>query len=321
MSFLTTQFLYSQFLVKPTYPTKSFVGQTIIVTGSNVGLGKEAARHFARLSASKIILAVRNTQAGEAAKKESESSTQCDPAAIEVWSLDLASYDSVQGFAKRANELPRIDALVENAGVAKGKIDRAEGHELTITVNVISTFLLALLLLPKLESTAKRFGTQPHLTIVSSEVHAHTKFLEWKQSNTFAALDDASKECMGERYQTSKLLEVLIARTIAPKLANSGVVLNFLNPGFCHSELARDMAAEHPWAITPYFSPLSLDSVIGLCRASSRERLRLPQLRCPQCLEEGSRPGHRSLSNRRDPWWDVSEESRLSLSVLVLISN
>ena len=43
MPFITT-FLYEQLFVKPPYPTKSFAGQTIIVTGSNVGLGFEAAR-------------------------------------------------------------------------------------------------------------------------------------------------------------------------------------------------------------------------------------------------------------------------------------
>jgi hypothetical protein len=45
---------------------------------------------------------------------------------------------------------------------------------------------------------------------------------------------------MGERYPTSKLLEVLVIRQIAPQLEGSGVILNMLNPGLCHSKLARD---------------------------------------------------------------------------------
>ncbi len=48
------------------------------------------------------------------------------------------------------------------------------GNESTITVNVVSTFLLALLILPKLQETAKLQGTTPNLTIVSSEVHFFT---------------------------------------------------------------------------------------------------------------------------------------------------
>lgn len=236
----TMGFFYSQLFVTPAYPKTSFSGQTVIVTGSNTGLGKEAARHFARLGASKLILAVRNTQAGEDAKKDIESTTQCASSAIEVWSLDLSSYESVKAFATRASKLPRIDVLCENAGIATGNWSLAEGHERTITVNVISTFLLVLLLLPKLKSTARQFNIEPRVTIVSSEVHGWTKLPEWKAANTFDALDDQANTKLSERYPTSKLLEVLVIRQIAPKLAGSGVTLNYLNPGLCHSELGRE---------------------------------------------------------------------------------
>jgi len=233
-------FLYSQLFVRPVYPSASCAEQTIIVTGSNVGLGKEAARHFARLGASKIILAVRNSQAGEEAKKEIETSTECGTTVIEVWSLDLSSYESIRLFADRASNLPRLDVLLENAGIATGKWTLSQGHERTVTVNVISTFYLAMLMLPKLKSSAKEFGIHPRLTIVTSEVHGWTKFPEWKEPRIFDALSDESSARMSERYPTSKLLEVLIVRQIAPELEGSGVILNMLNPGLCHSELSRD---------------------------------------------------------------------------------
>lgn len=233
-------FYYSQLFVTPELPTKSFSGQTVIVTGSNVGLGFEAARHFARLNASKVILAVRNLPAGEKAKESIESSTN-RPGVCEVWKLDLASYDSVKVFAARASQLPRLDIVVENAAIATPKFDLAEGHERHITVNVISTILLGLLLLPTLKATAKKFhSTTPHLTIVTSEVHAWTRFPEWRADNTFAKLDDEKSADMAERYSTSKLLEIFAVREIAPRVSDSGVVLNMLNPGLCHSELARD---------------------------------------------------------------------------------
>ncbi|MCJ1371483.1 hypothetical protein MMC20_002700 [Loxospora ochrophaea] len=234
-------FLRSQLFVRPTYPTASCSGQTVIVTGSNTGLGKEAARHFTRLGASKVILAVRNTQAGEEAKKDIETSTQCSPNVVEVWPLDLLSYESCKAFANCASTLPRLDVLLENAGVVEAKWSLSDGgHERMIAVNVIGTFYLALLLLPKLKSSAKEFGIQPHLTIVTSEVHGWTQFPEWKGSKIFDALDDEATARMGERYPTSKLLEILVVRQIAPKLQASGVILNMLNPGLCHSELARD---------------------------------------------------------------------------------
>jgi NAD(P)-dependent dehydrogenase (short-subunit alcohol dehydrogenase family) len=233
-------FIWSQFFVRPAYPKRSFTGETVIVTGSNTGLGKEAARHLARLGASKVILAVRNTEAGDKAKADIESTTKCAPDVVEVWTLDLSSFDSVKAFAKRASQLPRVDVLLENAGIATAKWELAEGYEKTLTVNVISTFLLAFLMIPKMKETASKFNVQPRLTIVSSEVHGWTKFAEAKESNIFDALNDQSKTKFDERYPTSKLLEVLPVREIAPKLEKSGIILNILNPGLCHSELSRE---------------------------------------------------------------------------------
>lgn len=232
-------FLYSQLFVKPTWPKRGFNGQTIIVTGSNTGLGKEAAHHFTRLGAAKVILAVRNTKAGEAAKLYIESTTHCAPGTVEVWPLDLGSYDSVKAFAQRASkELDRIDILCENAGIAPTAKRIVEGHESSITVNVISTFLLALLLLPKLKETARKFKKETTLTIVSSEVHGWCKLPEKEEASIIGALDKS--EDMSERYPVSKLLEILAIKQIAPKLEGSGVILNSLNPGLCHSELSRD---------------------------------------------------------------------------------
>ena len=233
-------FLYSQLFVTPVYPKTSFAGQTVIVTGANTGLGKEAARHFARLGASKVILAVRNSEAGEQAKRDIVTSTGCDSDNLEVWPLDLLSYDSCRSFADRVSKLPRVDVLLENAGVAGETFSLAGGHERMVAVNVISTFYLALLILPKLKASAKEHSINPRLTIVSSEVHGHTTFPQRKEPNIFDAVDDESKARPAEIYPVSKLLGVLVFREIAPKLEGSGVILNMLNPGLCHSELSRD---------------------------------------------------------------------------------
>src|SRR6187402_3573880 len=99
-------FLHPQFLKLP-YPTKPFTNQTIIITGSNIGMGLEAARHFVRLSASKVILAVRSHSKGLAAKASIEASTKRLDI-IEVWELDLAKYASVKAFAARAQGLERL---------------------------------------------------------------------------------------------------------------------------------------------------------------------------------------------------------------------
>lgn len=106
-------FLKSQFAHIPE-PEKSFAGQTIIVTGSNTGLGLEAARHFVRLNASKVILAVRTIKKGEDAKSSIEQTTG-RTGVVEVWQLDMANYESVKQFAKRCEGLDRLDVVLENA--------------------------------------------------------------------------------------------------------------------------------------------------------------------------------------------------------------
>jgi len=237
-------FLRSQFTPLP-YPATSFKDQVVIVTGANTGLGLEAARHITRLGASKVIIACRSISKGEEACRSIAESTGRD-GVCEAWQVDLASFDSVKEFTRRAEKLDRLDVVVENAGMARGLYTEAEGMETTITVNVVGTFLMALNLLPILRKSGRQHGSVPRLIIVSSEVHAHSKMAERKEDSIFEALNKDDKDYMADRYPTSKLLEVFTVRSLATQMqsgphANEPVVLNTLNPGLCHSGLAREL--------------------------------------------------------------------------------
>jgi retinol dehydrogenase-12 len=182
----------------PKYPDQNFKDQTIIVTGANVGLGFEGAKHFVRLGAAKVILAVRSVSKGEEARKAIEASTGRAGVAA-VWELDLGSYQSVKKFAERVNGLDRLDAVVENAGIAVLEFSTFEDNESTITVNVVSTFLLALLLFPKLRESSKATGVPSRLSIVSSAVHGWTNFEEHKADNIFDTINNKETAKMRER--------------------------------------------------------------------------------------------------------------------------
>src|ERR1700712_1695295 len=100
---------FSKGLVELKDPTESFAGRTVIVTGSNTGLGLAAAIKFANLGASRLILGVRSIEKGNAAKLtvEEQSKAKNPDCKIEVWQLDMLSYPSVKAFAARAtSELP-----------------------------------------------------------------------------------------------------------------------------------------------------------------------------------------------------------------------
>lgn len=96
-------------------------GHTIIITGSNSGIGLETARQLLLRRASTVILAVRNIHKGELAK----ASLLSDPAiqhanptaAVAVMELDMADYGSVAHFAAAVTAtLPQLHLLVLNAG-------------------------------------------------------------------------------------------------------------------------------------------------------------------------------------------------------------
>jgi retinol dehydrogenase-12 len=167
------QVLYDQIFVTPALPNTDCTGRTIIVTGGNTGLGKEAARHIVKLNAERVIITSRTTSKGEAAAKDIEQTTG-RKGVVEVWDLDLQNYDNVKAFAERVKTLKRLDAIIENAGMSTMKFTEVAGNESTITTNVVSTFLLALLVLPKLQETARVYNIVPNLTIVSSDVHYFT---------------------------------------------------------------------------------------------------------------------------------------------------
>lgn len=202
-------FLHSQLFVTPDLPTIDFSGQTIIVIGSNIGLGLEAARYFVRLKASLVILAVRDVKKGEAAK-ESITSTESIhrpdiSSCMQVWELDLARYESVKAFAKRVETLDRVDKVAENASMYPLKFRTGEGgDDLSVVVNVISTFLLALLLLPKLRETRRKTGVTPTLSVTGSFVHWITQFPERNgKEGIFKTLARKDKAAMKDRSVSS----------------------------------------------------------------------------------------------------------------------
>lgn len=230
--------LFKQLFVFLPYPTESFAGKTVIVTGSNTGLGKEASRHIARLGATTLILAVRSLEKGEAAKEDIERTTQCGKDVIKVWHLDMASYSSVLEFVQRSErELTRVDVLLANAAIATLSFAVVEGNESTLTVNVISTFLLALAMLPKMRETAQRFNTSPVVTITSSGAHKDAKFEERSapEGKLFATMNDKQSFDTMQRYPLSKLLEVFGVKHIGESHPKGQVAINNVNPGFCHS--------------------------------------------------------------------------------------
>ena len=191
--------MLTQPFIKPPLPDVSFEGQTIIVTGVNVGLGLEAAVHFLRMGASRVIGTCRSKFKCEQAKVDITKKAG-GKALIEVWELDYCSYASVKGFCERVDSaLDRLDAVVLNAAIGSHSFEVAEGDEIGVTVNVISTILLAALLIPTLQRSAEKYGSENTLAIVSSEIHKWARFPERNEVKIVASMSDPQTKTMSER--------------------------------------------------------------------------------------------------------------------------
>lgn len=69
---------------------------------------------------------------------------------------------------------------------------------------------------------------------------------ERHEDSIFDALKKDDPKYIADRYNTSKLLEVFTVRALAAQIssgphANEPVILNTVNPGLCHSSLARNV--------------------------------------------------------------------------------
>ncbi|XP_045613278.2 retinol dehydrogenase 12 [Procambarus clarkii] len=204
---------------------KRLNGKIIVITGCNVGIGRETARNLSRRGA-KIIMACRDTKMAEKVAEEIRDQTGGE---LVVMKLDLASLKSVRAFAAdlRAKET-RIHMLINNAGVMMCPYMKTEdGFEMQMGTNHFGHFLLTCLLLPLLTHS------EPARIINISSL-GHTR--------GYIPFDDMKYERGYDRmqaYGNSKLANVLFTRQLAKKLKGTNIQVFAVHPGGVQSNLAR----------------------------------------------------------------------------------
>ncbi|KIV95030.1 hypothetical protein PV10_02737 [Exophiala mesophila] len=236
----------------PADPTVSLSGRTVLITGANVGLGLEAAVKTAALGAKGLILGVRSLQKGEDTKRQICQRTGYDPNKVRYYELDMSRFASVESFAKTVEENePRVDAAILNAGtVTPAFVLSPEGYETTLQVNVLSTALLGVLLLPQLQKSATISGKASHLEFVGSVAHHRVKASQFDLSPERSIIDQAnSKSFFGltVNYHVSKLLlmyvmEGLVQATRTPGCEPNVIITNVC-PCLCRTNLGRDFGS------------------------------------------------------------------------------
>jgi NAD(P)-dependent dehydrogenase (short-subunit alcohol dehydrogenase family) len=204
-------------------------GRTIIVTGGNSGIGKEAAAELAAVGA-QVVIAARNRAKGEAALVEIKERTGSDR--VELADLDLASMASIRAFADAfLASHDRLDVLLNNAGLTlRRRSETLDGFETTFGVNHLGHFLLTSLLRDRLVASAPS-----RVVNVSSDAHRYAR-----RGLDFDDLMSTKRYRPWITYARSKLANILFTRELARRLDGTGVTANCLHPGFVASNFARE---------------------------------------------------------------------------------
>jgi len=222
--------------------TERLDGKVCVVTGANVGIGKETAKDFVRRGA-RVIIACRDLEKAEQAKLEIIQDTGITNR-VEVMHLDLSSFKAVRKFASElcAKE-GKIDILVNNAGIAfHPKTMTADGEEQVMQVNHLSSFLLTNLLTDLLKAAGNA-----RVINLSSLAHTWAKegiqFDDLKWENT--------KFDSWQAYGQSKLANILFTREFARRNAKSGITVYSVHPGAVSTELGRHYQSKIPSFLLP----------------------------------------------------------------------
>ncbi|TBU37636.1 NAD(P)-binding protein [Dichomitus squalens] len=206
------------------YPPKSkfsvdqipdLTGRVVIVTGGNTGLGYETVKALLQHNA-KVYLAARSKEKAEKAISSLKEATGKEAIFHELDLSDLAAVKKSAGhFLSKEKEL---HVLYNNAGVMWPPIEMLtkDGHDL--------------------QFGAKTSPDQHARVIVVSSSGAYAETLHW---GTFKDSPERRKLSTQSLYYQSKHANVIVARQIAKRYADKGIVAISLNPGNITTDLQR----------------------------------------------------------------------------------
>ena len=204
-------------------------GKTFFITGANTGIGFEAAKVFAG-KGGRVLLGCRNPVKGEdALARIADAHPGADIALVRI---DLSDLASVRAAADVVAQEPRLDVLVNNAGVMwNPKTITSDGFESQFGINHLGHFALTGLLLPLLEATPNSRS----VTVSSGGHRQGNGDLFWDEINADQEYHPR------KRYYASKLANLLFTYELDRRLRakDSSTITVAAHPGGSDTELGR----------------------------------------------------------------------------------
>ncbi|MDP3782630.1 MAG: oxidoreductase [Sphingopyxis sp.] len=200
-------------------------GRTFLVTGANAGIGFETAKVLAARGAH-VVLACRDADRANAAMDR--ICADLPKAELSFQQLDLADLDQVREATAAVLAGPRIDVLINNAGVMiPPKTLTKQGYELQFGVNHLGTFAFTGLVHNHVED---------RIVITASLAHKGGQI-------DFSDLSAARGYHKLPRYQMSKLANLLHMFELDRRLGAAGRATQAIgcHPGVAITELTRHL--------------------------------------------------------------------------------
>src|SRR5919202_2708781 len=189
-----------------------------LVTGGNRGLGYETCRQLAQLGLT-VLLSARDLTKGKSAAYQLNEKEGLD---VMLYQLDVSNQKSICSIAKEIEErFGRLDVLVNNAAIIYDSWQNAVDADLRVVNNALTTNLFGPWRLSQAFIPIMKENKYERIVNVSNNGDS----LHYM---TYGGTAD---------YSISKAALNVLTRKLAAELANTGILVNSVDPGWVATDM------------------------------------------------------------------------------------